>query len=468
MDKALQVGMLFNPTKVTPPAQAVKYCGFIYDTTSVPTLRIPDNKRERTLAVLDYVLSKPGQALSRLALSVVFGVLQSLVDATPSSIGQTFLQESYKILYPSGQPYEGQILDPGEEEVPYDPRAIFYTTVKLSRQSWDDLLWWQRSLAENELNRPIRYNKAAMLSPTWGDGSGTGTGGTIQVAMGPTQQWQGQWLPCVLSNSSNWKEAHTCLLTMQQMWRSYGTALRGTTVFYFTDNATTYYALRKGSSRIPSLHALVREIRLLCQQLGCLLEPVHVPGKVMINQGTDGLSRGVWVSPLHSGVSPTAVTAAVFAPVPIVPGLCEWVQSMLPSPTLYPLRHGMGQWPTAPSVLNRATLWCPQPEVASQIISTLLLLWCEVPWSTEILVLVPRVLQGNWENLSRHIQPVCVIQPCDYPFQQSRILPIPLILLRIRPYVRTLPPRPTLPLDKVADTPESRWHRQQADFLRGL
>jgi hypothetical protein len=326
-------------------------------------LRIPENKRERTLAILDYVLSKPGQELSRLALSVVFGVLQSLVDATPSSLGQTFLQESYKVLYLAKDPLNDHLEFP-DYNVPEDPRAIFFTKVKLSRQSWDDLIWWQRALAGNVLFRPIRNDKAAMLSPTWGDGSGTGTGGTIQVGTSPTIQWQGQWLPCVLSNSSNWKEAHTCLLTVQQLWRTHSLSLLATTVFYFTDNTTTYYALRKGSSRIPALHALVREIKLICLQMGCLLEPVHVPGKVMINQGTDGLSRGVWVSPFHAGVSPTAVTAAVFAPVPIVNGLSDWVQSLLPRPTLY-----------------------------------------EVPWSTEFAVLIPRVLQGYWENLSRHIQP---------------------------------------------------------------
>jgi hypothetical protein len=285
--------MLFNPTKGTPPSQAVKYCGFIYYSVGVPTLRIPENKRERTFAILDYALSKPGQEHSRLALRVVFGVLQSLVDATPSSLGQTFLQESYKVLYPAKDPLNDHFKFP-DYNVPEDPRAIFFTKVKLSRQSWDDLIWWQRALAGNVLFRPIRYDKAAMLSPTWGDGSGTGTGGTIQVGMSSTIQWPGQWLPCVLSNSSNWKEAHTCLLTVQQLRRTHSLSLRGTTVFYFTDNTTTYYALRKGSSRIPSLHALVREIKLICLQMGCLLEPVHVPGTVMINQGTDGLSRGVW------------------------------------------------------------------------------------------------------------------------------------------------------------------------------
>ena len=465
MDKALEVGMLFNPAKVTPPSQVVKYCGFLYDTTGAPTLRIPQDKRDRAVAVLDYVLDKPGQELSRLALSVVFGILQSLVDASPSSIGQTFLQESYKVLYPAGVPDLDLLAD--VDVGPADPRAIFYTSTRLSRQSWDDLIWWRQALSSDAMRRPIRYDKAAMLTPTWGDGSGTGTGGTIQVGQSPTIQWQGQWLPTVLSKSSNWKEAHTCLLTMQHLLRSHGQALRGTTVFYFTDNTTTYYALKKGSSRIPALHALVRDAKLISLEMGCLLEVVHVPGTVMINQGTDGLSRGVWVSPLHSGISPVQVTAAVFAPVPVVPDLLPWVSSLLPTPPLYPLALGRGQWPRASTVLNRATLWCPQPEIAAQLLGALLALWCEVPWSTEFLMLIPRVLQGNWESLSRHVERVALIQPAAYPFQYSRHLPIPLVLLRVRPYVRSLPRLH----DNVVRTPApptARWHRQQADHVRGL
>jgi hypothetical protein len=29
----------------------------------------------------------------------------------------------------------------------------------------------------------------------------------------------------------------------------------------------------------------------------CHLEVIHVPGKLMIHQGTDGLSRGLWMTP---------------------------------------------------------------------------------------------------------------------------------------------------------------------------
>jgi len=104
MDAAIRVGLLFNPTKISPPAPCVKYCGFMYDTTATPTLQIPTDKRERAVAILDYVMTRREQELSRLALSVVYGTLQLLVPASPGNLGQTFLRRSYNILYADVDP----------------------------------------------------------------------------------------------------------------------------------------------------------------------------------------------------------------------------------------------------------------------------------------------------------------------------------------------------------------------------
>lgn len=47
-------------------------------------------------------------------------------------------------------------------------------------------------------------------------------------------------------------------------------------------------------------HKLIVEIKLMELKLGCHLVVIHVPGVLMINQETDGLSRGVWVSPFRN------------------------------------------------------------------------------------------------------------------------------------------------------------------------
>ena len=47
MEKALCLGLICQKVKLKAPAQVQKYCGFIYDTRGIPTLRIPEDKRSR-------------------------------------------------------------------------------------------------------------------------------------------------------------------------------------------------------------------------------------------------------------------------------------------------------------------------------------------------------------------------------------------------------------------------------------
>jgi hypothetical protein len=44
MDLALRLGLICQEVKTKPPSQHQKYCGFLYDTTGIPTLRIPEDK----------------------------------------------------------------------------------------------------------------------------------------------------------------------------------------------------------------------------------------------------------------------------------------------------------------------------------------------------------------------------------------------------------------------------------------
>jgi hypothetical protein len=248
MDKALDIGLLFNPTMITPPTRAVKYCGFIYESKHIPSLRIPTDKRLRALVLLKYVLDRSGQEMSRLALSVLYGTLQALVPATPANLGQTFLRRSYNLLYAE--------LDSSN----YVPADIFYSKVVLDEATIQDLVWWKQAL-QVQVHCPTRYERAGTLTPGWGDGSGTGSGGTICIAMGPTDQWMGVWLFHVSATSSNWKELRTLLQMLEDLVKRKDDPVRGMTVFYFTDNSTVYFAVQKGSSN-STLHSLIVRIKI--------------------------------------------------------------------------------------------------------------------------------------------------------------------------------------------------------------
>jgi hypothetical protein len=76
--------------------------------------------------------------------------------------------------------------------------------------------------------------------------------------------WMGVWAPYVHHFSSNWKELHTLLWTMEKEHKQVHEGRRlGSALFYFTDKLVTYYIVQSGSSSSLELHKLIREIKRL-------------------------------------------------------------------------------------------------------------------------------------------------------------------------------------------------------------
>jgi hypothetical protein len=188
MDLALRLGLICQKVKTKPPAQVQKYCGFIYDTTGIPTLRIPEDKHSQGRAAIGFL--KAGgttMEVSRLTLAVVTGLLQSMVDATPQRIGQTFLRCLYDRLHMLDK-------EPGSR---INGTALYYTRVALSNEEWLDLDWWEAAL-KLDISVQAYSSQQGSLGVSFGDGSGSGTGGTVQI-LGrdgncPTMEaWMGTW-----------------------------------------------------------------------------------------------------------------------------------------------------------------------------------------------------------------------------------------------------------------------------------
>jgi len=456
LDTAVNCGLLCHPGKLTPPQQEVKYCGYILDTTGIPTLRIPTSKRERALAMVELLLEgKTDREHSRLALSVVAGVLESLVEATPKRLGHTYLRRLHSIVNPGG-------LGTGA--------SPFYTRGCLDEPTMRDLKWWKRVLLSS-VGRMARTGKSATLVPSWGDGSGTGTGGTLSLPNAPLEMWMGQWTPIVYAYSSNWKELKTLHLTLQRMRETHKEHVWGTTVFYFTDNYVTYCIVSSGSSPSPELHKLIEAIRLLELELNCTLVAVHVPGVVMIRQGTDSLSRGVWVSPFHEAVCHRELNTEIFAPLQYDASLVRYLLFSFQLPESHWKHYSWNQPWRASLVFDTCTIWFPPPELGRQVLIFLLETWVERPLSTSALVVIPRTLASSWRGLSRHIQEVCLLQPSDWTFKDPRRLPIPAMVLYLPRHVRSLTQPPSdlsNRMDPFALPADARWHREQAALLRGL
>jgi hypothetical protein len=98
----------------------------------------------------------------------------------------------------------------------------------------------------------------------------------------------GRWLASITDEeSSNWRE----LANLVEFLEEEGAKGNPTDaeVFMFTDNSSAENAIWKGTSHSRKLNALILRLRGLEMKTGMILHLVHVSGKRMITQGTDGL-----------------------------------------------------------------------------------------------------------------------------------------------------------------------------------
>jgi hypothetical protein len=191
----------------------------------------------------------------------------------------------------------------------------------------------------------------------------------------------------------------------------------------------------------------------------------------MIGQGTDGLSRGVWISSLHQAISSRRLLPSLFAPVQYTPLLVSWLVNHHPC-----LRAETPEWHyipwdanwSVPDLLDRSTVWCPPPEMASQAISFLLNAYVEAPMTTSSLLLIPRILQRSWGCLSGCITELEVLYPASFPDSLPHAHLLPVCVLHLASHHRVLPTTTRLDSAPLPTDPLHRWHRKQAELLRGL
>jgi hypothetical protein len=336
MSYMLRLGFICQKVKTSPPAQVQKFCGMLWDSHRVPkVVVIPDSKISCALATIEYMLMLPDSKIScalatieymlmlddqgiisRLSAAVGGGLLRSLVDATPARQGQTYLRGLYDDVHLTSNKYG---------------RELYYSVMKMAESTRADLRWWVDFLQQNPGNCSPTGSMGNMVV-TWGDGSGTGTGGTSEALNQPPgrlETWMGTWETHVRHYDLNWRELRTLLHKMERKVTQGEEELRGLTPFYFTDNMVTYYIVHNGSSRSPELHKLIRRIKLLELQLGCRVEVIHVPGVTMISEGTDGLSRGVWVAADRIARSSLEESRLALQGVPFSYALSQWVGQIL-------------------------------------------------------------------------------------------------------------------------------------------
>jgi hypothetical protein len=147
---------------------------------------------------------------------------------------------------------------------------------------------------------PIRPTSVT-VAHLWGDASGAGFGSSLWIkGEGEIDLVYGTWDEEVANQSSNFREAYNLVLRVEQLVRD-RRIIRGSELWLFTDNMVSERSFFKGSNKNPELHKLCLRLRRL-EMFGALfLHAVWVAGTWMINQGSDGLSRGDLTSGVMRG-----------------------------------------------------------------------------------------------------------------------------------------------------------------------
>lgn len=457
MDTAVHFGLICQPVKTQLPSQEQKFCGFIYNTVDIPFRAIPTAKVGRALAVLSYVRHGVKGRLAKLSIAILAGLLQSFVPATPSNVGANYLRSLYEVVHQDMA-----------EEVVGTPQG-YYEEAHLTAEALEDLDWWGQAL-QGGIQRNSQVEDSSILSINFGDGSGTGSGGTAElyspdgmVLQGSS--WMGTWRSNALQRSSNYKELQTLLEFFLQVDPS-TSPFRHRRLFYFTDNTTTYDVVRRGSSRSPGLHHLVRDIKAQELLHSTMLEVIHVPGTTMIGQGMDGLSRGLWITSMNC--DPTFLVPSLFQPVPYSLLLEAGVRQRLTdhgytADSAWLIHTDMSSW-NCSAMLHRGNLWLLSPSLACQGMMSACLAWAESPLDSTHTFLIPRILQRSFGRVNK-----AIVYLGQFPTAEAcgLTLSVPLILFHLPHWERTLPD-PRGALEPSTNVTPPRWVGAQSDYLRGV
>jgi hypothetical protein len=172
--------------------------------------------------------------------------------------------------------------------------------------------------------RLIRGPGLAYVLYGFGDASGAGFGSSWESKEGTRYRF-GVWGKDTDGRSSNYRELRNLVDSLFEI--SQEQKLRGTEVYFFTDNSTAENAYFKGASTSELLHELVTNLRQLEMTEGCRIVLVHVSGERMKLQGSDGLSRGNLLEGVMTGKD-------IFSYIPLAqtalsrsPSLERWIRS---------------------------------------------------------------------------------------------------------------------------------------------
>jgi hypothetical protein len=299
-----------------------------------------------------------------------------------------------------------------------------------------DLRVWEMMLKqESPANRLIRGRRIGEVVYCFGDASGAGFGASwkkmgasaVEEGYGAEIHFRfGRWSERERDASSNFQELRNLVDTLEDAGKR--RHLTGVEVFVFTDNSTAEAAFSRGSSSAETLYELVKRLKLMEMVYDTRIRVIHVAGKRMIAQGTDGLSRGCLLEGVMKGENMELFVPLHCTAFERAPEMWAWFREACPMPqgenlTLlsisdwYERGHDIiggdknidGAW--IPRYGRGVYVWAPPPCIALQCMEELRKARHKRQVSTHIFV-CPRLMTLEWRrHLFRSADLVISIPP---------------------------------------------------------
>jgi len=252
------------------------------------------------------------------------------------------------------------------------------------------------------------------LRRVWTDASGAGYCDTMEVeprgGLPAMEFGYGVWNEVQEKFSSNWHELSTIVMSLAQR----GNELQGGKVHYVTDNTTAAAAVNNGTVRSGQLMGLVREMRLLQAKFDLEVEAVHMSGRLIVAQGTDGGSRQL---PYLGQLGPRPVAHDTFDPFawptfPLQGGLRVAAEAHKQGPGVVDCTDPKC-WHEVDAA-GKDTYWHVAPRHARVVLGWLLDAQLREPATTAFTVVVPLAAVRSWRRAAKHFrrrQRFCVEVP---------------------------------------------------------
>ena len=240
------------------------------------TVRVPESRLRQISDSIDEIIaaSLDDGGVHRRRLASLVGLLCFFSRAIPAS--RAFLRRLYGCIHHDVADYKDYDID-----------------VVLSAEAAADLRWWQEAIPYFRRARVVRGEGVISLRQHT-DASAGGWGCTIeQYHSREVAYCFGLFGPHISEQSSNFRELLTVYKGLRECRQRYPEAAHIQVVAY-TDNSVSASCVNTASSTSPDLLPLAKEIGLYQVENNISCKAVWIPGRQLIRQGADPLSRGAF------------------------------------------------------------------------------------------------------------------------------------------------------------------------------